>query len=120
MGNRPGTFKKGNKASKGKGRPPTSPEVRAIKKLTTSHYIEIANKYLYLNEAQLKARLKDKSLTALEKIVCKFVIQNIKSGSVSSLETLLQRLIGRVPAEVNIGSGTYLDFLDELANKESK
>ena len=56
----------------------------------------MANQYLYMSRAEIKAKLDDPNTVALELVVATIVIKSIQAGDQQRLTFLLDRLIGPV------------------------
>ena len=99
MGEKPGEklFKKGNKG--GPGRPKIPKDLQKAKKLSRTVVEVTLSKYLLLPADKLSETLKDTSLPILDQVVLRVCAQAIKEGDSARLNFLLDRIIGKVPAE---------------------
>lgn len=99
-------FKKGNTIGKKGGRPRTSPEMKAIKRLTRTAFEEIANKFLYLPVEQLKDMVDSKrqnmeGMTVLEGMIARLLRDSLVVGNVNTLIFFLERLVSKKRSEQN-------------------
>lgn len=116
------TFKKGNTASKGKGRKPLDPDVKAAKKLSQNEFIRLANRWLYATEDEVKVALKDPKLPMLERMVLGIIEKGISQGDQFRLTMLLDRTIGKVKEpdrNINLLLGKMSDEQVIAAGKEA-
>lgn len=91
-----GQFKPGNKAAKGKGRPPVPPEVKAARDLNRNEFTRLVTELFYLTEWELKAVERSATTPQIKKIVCS-MIRHAQKGNDRALKLLLERTIGPVP-----------------------
>jgi hypothetical protein len=91
-------FKPGNKL--GKGRPKFPAEVKQRSKITREHYREMLNTLFVTRRKDLKTILADPEASVIETWVATIADRAISRADVYALETLLIRLIGRVPERV--------------------
>lgn len=75
---------------------------RALKKLTKAELEEIATIVVKGSVDDLKALLKDGSTSIIKAMVAGVALRAIKNGDSSAFNTLLDRMIGRVPAKDSI------------------
>lgn len=90
------SFKKGNKASKGKGRPKMPADVKAARKLSHIEFNRIANRYLYSTEEQIDEALNSPETPMIERMVLAVIKKGIVDGDQMRLTMLLDRTIGKV------------------------
>lgn len=117
--------KKVKKASKdyevGKGKPPKTtqfkpgnnanplganahdPVAKALRKITKETLNEVIELALNANTSELNRIYQDPETPALKKILCGVIADACKDKTLSSLERLLERLIGKVPTDVTSG-----------------
>ncbi len=124
------------KGTVGRGRPPAeyqfkkgqsgnplggklhNPELRAIKKLTAIEVAEVGSLLLDGNLAALKAVAKDPNATVLKVMIASVAVRTISKGDYGALDTILNRLVGKVPNTVAVTKEKnpfkeYLDMSEE-------
>lgn len=102
------SFKKGNKA--GKGRPKSAHKIEvenidwgAFTKNTfdrdmLNRYISVIND---MGEDEVRARLNDPKVRMIEKVICRFWLKAMH-GDVAALNLLLERSVGKVKTEIEM------------------
>lgn len=86
---------KGGPSPNPNGRPPDALNA-AMKKLTKVELEEIANLIIKGTLADLEALMKSKQTTVIKAMIAGVAVKTIKNGDHSALNTLLDRLIGKV------------------------
>lgn len=91
-------FKKGNKL--GQGRPKTSPEMKAARKLTREAFENISHKYLFLPVDQLREMVDSKrqnmeGMVVIEGMIARLMRDSIKAGNVQTVIFFLERLVSK-------------------------
>ena len=84
-----------------KGRPPDALG-KQMRQLTASDFAEIADLIVKGNLAQLQRIGKDPSSSALKVLISAIVIKAIQKGDMGALDTLLNRLVGKVKEKIEI------------------
>lgn len=103
-------FKEGNPG--GPGRPPLTPEEREVRSFTRKHVAEVYNKIIDMTKTELDELLADPEVPLFEKAVARGVINAEASGSVGgTLESILERIIGRVPQRIEGDPENPIGFL---------
>lgn len=98
-------FKKGNKASVGKGRPENKfKHLKNKFSLSADDVTAIIENQLSLSAQELKAIIQNPKSTVIEMSYASALLQSIKHGDLSSIETLLNRNknIGRPKEKVEL------------------
>jgi hypothetical protein len=97
-------FQKGNKAAKGKGRPPAPPELKQARTLTRLEAERLLNLYIHMTQEELAVAAKAKGTTQLELLIIAVLRKGINYGDQQRLAFLLDRLVGKVrePVEVDV------------------
>jgi len=95
-------FKKGNRASVGKGRPEVPPELKAARKLTRPQVEAVFNKYLYCTLVDLEKTLVDAETHFLDRIVISIGMRAFKEGDQAALGFFLDRLVGKVKDKIEV------------------
>jgi len=111
-------FKPGNNANP-KGRPPISPEVKAMRKLTTESFIKLCNDLLFSDAAYIQRKL-DNPDTPMIELAMLNMLKNMAQGDSSLFEMFMNRTIGKVPDKVQTTQMSYLEYLQTLAKEEDK
>lgn len=93
------SWKKGQSGNP-KGRPPDALG-SALKRLTKDELEEIANIIIRGNRADLERIAKDPATSNIQALVASAVIKIMKTGDIYMLDTLLNRLIGKVKDTVH-------------------
>lgn len=94
-------FKKGMSGNAG-GRPKLSPELKAIKALTSEEYIRTISKHLRKNKKQLLDTLQDANSTVLDMVICSTFAKVIKDGDIYRAECMFTRMLGKVTDKVEV------------------
>lgn len=98
------SFKKGNKAAavkgKGKGTPRYDRETLISKKIdnvTITNYMTLNS---HLTPEELIMRLKNEKVSTLESMIIKSLLKGYRTGDIIQLSFFLDRLIGKVPNQI--------------------
>jgi len=110
-------FVKGHK-SKG-GRPRIAPEVREARVINANLFYKILSKYLNDTASDVNAGLKEKPTPNLERIILKIMDMATK-GNLAAANIILERMIGKVPDELNMGVSGKIDNNVKVTFVESK
>jgi len=94
-------FKKGSCPNPG-GRPKLDPEIKAIRQLTKDQFKELANLLLSGTFEDLQRILDKQETTALTGWMVRVIVQGWEKGDYRTLDELLDRLIGKVPNELEV------------------
>lgn len=117
------SFKPGK--APGPGRPRSSPELKAIRKLTKNTFEETANKFIFLTKAELSERLLDLTTPMLDHMVGKIIQEAVKHGDQSKLSFILDRLIGKTtekheltginggPIDIKVRRSKWLEMMSD-------
>lgn len=81
------------------GRPKDPPGMREMKLLTKYELVKVGNMIINHNLGQLKEFVEDPETPALQVMVASVVSRIIRTGDMNMLNTLLDRLIGKVKEE---------------------
>lgn len=100
---KPHHFKKGVSGNP-EGRPPLTPEQKALRNLTEAEMVEIGSLVVKGNIAELKKLMKNPKTTVLKAMMAAVAVKTIQSGNPSALDTLLNRLVGKVKDVVEVNS----------------
>lgn len=112
-----GSFVKGDPRCNYKGAPKTSPEVKALKKLTLEEYIKLINKYLSITTEEMKVIAQDPKTTVLELAIISILKRCVETGNVTNLEIVLSRLIGKPENVLNIRGQLNHQSIAEYINE---
>jgi hypothetical protein len=91
-------FKKGQSGNP-KGRPPDMLG-KKMRQLTAEEFAEIANLIIKGSIEELRAIAKDDSQSALRVMIAAVAVKTIQKGDMNALDTLLNRLVGKVKEHV--------------------
>lgn len=80
-----------------------SPELKQIKRLTEAELIEVGSMVIKGSVDQLRAIAKDGTASALKCMIAAVAVKTISKGDPHALDTLLNRLVGKVKQEHAIG-----------------
>jgi len=104
-----------------KGAPKTSPEIKAVRKITLEYYTKLISKYLYSNPDEMKEAFKNPKTPALELAVIAIIRDSIRHGKIDKLEALLSRLLGKLESTVNIkGELNHNTIMEYIRGKDVK
>lgn len=105
-------FKKGNQAAKGR----VMPEGQlAMRRLTRVRLEEIIHRYMDKTIAELKAIIADPGPTpAIELIIISLISKSITAGDQHRLDSILNRIHGKVPDKVEFEDKTDQNEIERL------
>ncbi len=83
------------------GRPALSPELKKFKNLTKKELVEVGNLVIKGDLDALRAVAKKPGATVLQIMLAAICIKVIQKGDMSTLDILLNRLVGKVRDEVH-------------------
>lgn len=98
---KPHHFKKGQSGNPA-GAAAHNPEIKKLKALTESELVEVGTLVVKGDVDNLRAIVKDPKSTAISAMMASVAIRAIAKGDSKALETLLCRLIGKVPDKVHV------------------
>jgi hypothetical protein len=81
-------------------------DIKQIRKLNRDDFERILNKFLGLDITKMTMILKDPTTTILELMVGKICLEAIKTGDQVRLSFILDRLLGKVPSNLNISGSS--------------
>lgn len=82
------------------GRPPIPEEVKEYKKINQVKFIEMVNKYMFMDRASLLAMQKSPNTKAIDLMIIALIIKTVNQGDYSRLNFLLDRTIGKVVEKI--------------------
>lgn len=98
-GSRP--FKPGQRANP-KGRPPTPPEVREVRKLN-KHDVELSlTSHLRMTRDQIADVIEDPNAKMLDVLVASIIAKAVQTGDQQRLDFIFNRTIGKVSDQIEI------------------
>ena len=110
-GGRP--FEPGNKL--GQGRPPITPELREARAMNTAGLQLALSKFVNLKHGEVEELIRSSlhstdpnAATSLCLAIARVLDKAIKSGDYKSIEFILERLIGKVPTQVETGENGFI------------
>ncbi len=96
-------FKKGQPSANPIGARAHNPETRKLKNLSKKELVELGNLVVQGNVGELRRIHKDKkNSSSLKAMVAAMVIRVIDKGDNGAFESLLNRLIGKVPDKLDV------------------
>lgn len=114
---KPKGFQKGNTVGIGNKKNKTSydAEQLLLKKIDNTTIVNYLTLNSHLTENQLEQRLKDPTISSLEKGIVKQFLEISKHGSMGSLQFVLERLVGKPKQEIELSKK---DPLKDLSQEE--
>ena len=110
-----GDFQVGNPG--GPGKPPLPPELKEAQAYTRVQLISAITKYIVMPLSDLMVLAKDNSLSAIDHMIMRIIINGIQKGDHQRMEVLLDRIQGKVKQVIeNVGDKPVRDVarLDDL------
>lgn len=89
-----------------KGRPPLSPQQKALRLLTISSYKEVIETALNGTVDDLKALAINPATPAIQVAVATSILRAIKDGDPSVIELFASRIVGKIPDKLEVTSQT--------------
>jgi hypothetical protein len=80
------------------------PEKRALKNLTIETYREVIELVLTNNLTSIKEMIENKKTPALQVGIATAFLKAIKDGDYGVIERIAERIVGKIPDELNINS----------------
>lgn len=103
-GNPPEEYRfKPGQSGNSKGRP-LNPIKNALRKLTVQQYRRIIKSCVKGNLDELKRVIKNPLSSALEVGIAACYVKAVETGDYSTIEKMLERVVGKVPEEINVNS----------------
>jgi hypothetical protein len=84
------------------GRHPTPPDLKAARRLSKTEFERIANRFIWLSDAELVSASKDPGLSQIERMIHAIIEKAVNQGDHMRLEWFLQRLLGKVQDKVEV------------------
>ncbi len=88
----------------GPGRPPMSPEQKAMRRLNKTEFERIANRFLFATDKDQAQLLLDPDMTMIEHAIQAILAAARTHGDHARMEWFLSRLIGKVKDQVEIST----------------
>lgn len=85
-----------------------NPALRALKKLTIETYREAIEQVMTGNLAQLQDTIKNPESTALQVGIATAFLKAIKNGDYAVVERIAERIVGKIPDELNVKNTTAM------------
>lgn len=98
------------------GRPPLNPIQKALKNLTIATYREVIEVVMTGNIDNLKAMIIDPNTPALQVGIARSFIKAIDAGDYGVIERIAERIVGKIPDELNLNSKNMNANLNVNAN----
>lgn len=80
---------------------------RALKDLTVETYREVIKAVCTGNLENLQAMVDDPSISALQVGVAQAFLNALKAGDYSTIERIAERIVGKIPDELNVNSKNF-------------
>jgi hypothetical protein len=103
-------FKKGEVANPN-GRPKKFVSLLIEQGYKLSEVNDTVQNLMAMNEEQLKSIQDDVLATALERTICKAILNSMNKGSLYSIETLLTRVYGKPKEQMDIKSDNKIEVI---------
>jgi hypothetical protein len=100
---KPYQFKPGQSGNPS-GRPKMDPKARVLKELTLQSYQKCIEAVCTGNIAALAAMADDPEVSALQAGIASSLARAIREGDYETVEKITQRIIGKIPDEINVNS----------------
>lgn len=95
-----------------------NPVLRAIRRITQESYAEVVELIMTGTVDELKEVLTDPKATAVQKLLARAFLEATEKGQMGTLERLLERLIGKVPDNINLVSKTIRPLSEKLTEAD--
>lgn len=102
------------------GRPPTTPEVKALRKITAQSLEEIGDLILSGNKAKLQEVANSQTEPAIRVIYAKAACNAMLKGDVTTLELILNRVVGKVKEKVDLSGEGFKIVIEDYGKNEKK
>lgn len=97
------------------GKPPDTPEMKAVKQLTKAQLAEIGTFIITGDRDALQGIMERDDETILRKMVASVCLKVIAKGDMAALDVLLNRLVGKVKDEIeHSGNGAHARVIVSL------
>ncbi len=93
------------------GRPPQTPEERALRKVNRKEFEELVNILLHTSVEELQTIANDKTNTGMTMMLASIIAKAIKYGDQRRMDFFLNRLIGKVPERFEGPNGEPMSFI---------
>lgn len=113
----PYKFKKGVSGNPQGGRL-HNPITRALKNLTVESYRECIEAVCTGNLDNLKAMVDDPKISALQVGIARAFIKAMQAGDYAVIERIAERIVGKIPDELNVTSNNVNANLNATIDKE--
>lgn len=103
------------------GRPKLPDDIKEARAMNQVEVARTLDRFLNLTREQLRARLADSSASALDHLIGSIIVKGIHHGDQRRLDFLLDRIIGKVPTQVDArleGSGAGDSFTAEFMSRD--
>jgi len=80
----------------GPGRPSYPEDIKRASKLTRTVFEAKLNRFLFMNNEELKTVLEDKEAPILDQIVGRILLRAVKDGDHTRFDFILNRLLGKI------------------------
>ncbi len=107
-------FKKGAPSANPEGARKHNPAIIALGKLTVQTYREVIEVVLTGNLQSLKDMVDDPKTSALQVGIATAFIKAIKSGDYAVIERIAERIVGKIPDEINLNANSKLTLVDRV------
>ena len=98
----PYQFKKGNQLAKGHGRPPMTPEQRALTLATRTDLKLLMAKYLAFTIPEVMEALEDENLPAIDIGILRNILKASEDGSLERMDWMTNHIYGKEATKIDI------------------
>lgn len=102
----------------GPGRPPIPDDIKNARRLNRQEVERTVNLFLYMSEAEIDAKLQDKTTVMLEHLVGSIVLRAKRDGDPARMNFLIEQVLGSLPKNFNIRN--YSELSDDAVQDKIK
>lgn len=111
-------FKKGQSGNP-EGARAHNPVTKALKKLTIETYREVIELIMTGTIKDLEALAKSETAPAVQIGIAMSLAKAIKNGDIHTIERLAERIVGKIPDELNVNRKTTVEVIDKEMLKKA-
>lgn len=93
------------------GRPPITPEVKALRGLTHEHIKDVMDLLVDQEFEKLREMAKDTSLPALKLLYIRAVLRAVETGDLANIEIVLNRVLGKPKERIEHSGAITLESI---------
>lgn len=99
------------------GRPVVPPDLKKAREMNKDEFERIANKFLYMNQDEIKYQMAYGELSMIELAVCQLIVIGVNKGDPWRLGFLLDRLLGK-PKDFGLVDKVIIDRNQDNSGKK--